>query len=227
MVLIAVQPLHVAAWIEQLGRELAPPSVKQQLAAARGKTPVLAPAEARALLDRIDVASDAGLRDRALIGLMVYSFARIGAALAMRTQDVFMQDRRLWVRLREKGGKRHEMPCHHNLEYYLLAYIDGCGLRGAPKAPLFRTIARETKRLGESPCPRPARSRWCGAAPARPELRPRSATTRSARPGSPPISKMEEPLKPPPAWRAMPQPAPLSSTTAAAMRSHSMRSSGC
>ena len=180
--LTAVQPLHVAAWIEQLGRELAPPSVKQQLAAvrhlfdwlvtgqivptnpagsvrgpahsaARGKTPVLAPAEARALLDRIDVASDAGLRDRALIGLMVYSFARIGAALAMRSQDVFMQDRRLWVRLREKGGKRHEMPCHHNLEDYLLAYIDGCGLRGTPKAPLFRTIARETKRLGESPLP--------------------------------------------------------------------------
>src|SRR3546814_10508754 len=76
-------------------------------------TPVLAPDEARALLDRIDVTTDAGLRDRALIGLMVYSFARIGAALAMRVEDVFMQNRRLWVRLHEKGGKRHEMPCHH------------------------------------------------------------------------------------------------------------------
>src|SRR3546814_10330312 len=91
----------------------------------RGKTPVLAPDEAQRLLDSIDVITHAGLRDRALIGLMVYSFARIGAALAMRVEDVFMQNRRLWVRLHEKGGKRHEMPCHHNLEDYLSAYIDG------------------------------------------------------------------------------------------------------
>src|SRR3546814_5355722 len=84
----------------------------------RGKTPVLAPDEARRLPDSIDVITHAGLRDRALIGLMVYSFARIGAALAMRVEDVFMQNRRLWVRLHEKGGKRHEMPCHHNLEDY-------------------------------------------------------------------------------------------------------------
>jgi integrase len=44
---------------------------------------------------------------------MVYSFARIGAALGMAVEDVFTQYRRLWVRLREKGGKRHAMPCHH------------------------------------------------------------------------------------------------------------------
>jgi integrase/recombinase XerC len=51
-----------------------------------------------------------GLRDRALIGLMVYSFARIGAALDMTVEDVFRQNRRLRVRLREKGGKRDAMP---------------------------------------------------------------------------------------------------------------------
>jgi integrase len=80
-----------------------------------GQTPVLDPAEARALLDSINTAKVAGLRDRALIGLMVYSFARIGAALGMTIEDVFTQNRRLWVRLREKGGKRHAMPCHHSL----------------------------------------------------------------------------------------------------------------
>jgi integrase len=42
---------------------------------------------------------------------MVYSFARIGAALGMTVEDVFTQNRRLWVRLREKGGNRHAMPC--------------------------------------------------------------------------------------------------------------------
>ena len=56
----------------------------------KGKTPVLDPAEARALLDSIDVATPIGLRDRALIGLMIYSFGRIGAALAMKVEDVFV-----------------------------------------------------------------------------------------------------------------------------------------
>jgi site-specific recombinase XerD len=172
----AVQPVHVATWIEAGTRELAAPSVKQRLAAIRhlfdwlvtgqvvpvnpaasvrgprhvvtsGQTPVLDPAEARALLDSIDTAKVAGLRDRALIGLMVYSFARIGAALGMAVEDVFTQNRRLWVRLREKGGKRHAMPCHHNLEEYLMAYIDGAGLRDDPKGPLFRTIGRGTGKL--------------------------------------------------------------------------------
>ena len=82
---------------------------------------------------------------------MVDSFARIGAALAMRVEDVFVQDRRLWVRLHEKGGKRHEMPCHHNLEEYLTTYIDGCELRDDRKGPLFRTIARGTRRISDTP----------------------------------------------------------------------------
>jgi integrase len=64
---------------------------------------------------------------------MVFSFARIGAMLAMKVEDVFVQDRRLWVRSREKGGKRHEMPCHHNLEAYLHAYL----IAADPKGPLL------------------------------------------------------------------------------------------
>ncbi len=167
----AIQPLHVAAYIEALTRARAAPTAKLRLAAIRrlfdwlvigqviptnpaasvrgpahsvkrGKTPVLAPEEARALLDSIDVSTPAGLRDRALIGLMVFSFARIGAALSMKVEDCYVQHRRLWVRLHEKGGKVHEMPCHHFLEDYLHAYIDGCGLAGDPKGALFRTIAR-------------------------------------------------------------------------------------
>jgi site-specific recombinase XerD len=180
--LAAVRPLHVAAWVEAQARAHAAPTVKQRLAAVRhlfdwlvtgqvvptnpaasvrgpahsvrrGKTPVLAPGEARALLDGIDVSRPAGLRDRALIALMVYAFARVGAALAMRVEDVFAQDRRLWVRLREKGGKRHEMPCHHNLEAYLHAYLDGAGLVADPRGPLFRTVGRGTGRLTRAPLP--------------------------------------------------------------------------
>jgi site-specific recombinase XerD len=178
----AVQPLHVATWIEIQTRELSAPTVKQHLAAVRhlfdwlvtgqvvptnpaasvrgpshtartGKTPVLEPAEARVLLDAIDTTTPAGLRDRALISLMVYSFARVGAALGMKVEDVFTQNRRLWVRLREKGGKAHAMPCHHNLETYLTAYIDQAGLADDPKGPLFRTIGRGTGRLTRTALP--------------------------------------------------------------------------
>jgi site-specific recombinase XerD len=81
----------------------------------KGKTPVLAADEARTLLDSIDTSTHVGLRDRALIGLMVYTFARVGAALGIKVEDVYVQSRRTWVRLHEKGGKQHEMPCHHNL----------------------------------------------------------------------------------------------------------------
>jgi integrase len=119
----------------------------------RGKTPVLDPTEARQLLDAIDITTPAGLRDRALIGLMVFSFARVGAALGMKIEDVYVQNRRLWVRLHEKGGKRHEMPCHHSLEAYLDAYLDGCGLAADPKGPLFRTIARGRGGLTTTPLP--------------------------------------------------------------------------
>ncbi|MFM0016722.1 tyrosine-type recombinase/integrase [Paraburkholderia sediminicola] len=178
----AVQPLHVASWIELQTQALSAPTVKQHLAAIRhlfdwlvtgqvvphnpaasvrgpshtakkGKTPVLDATEARQLLDSIDVTTPAGLRDRALIALMVFSFARVGAALAMRVDDVYVQQRRLWVRLREKGGRRHEMPCHHTLDAYLHAYLDGTGIASDSKGPLFRTIARGTGRLSTRPLP--------------------------------------------------------------------------
>ncbi|EKS71830.1 integrase/recombinase XerD [Burkholderia sp. SJ98] len=64
-----------------------------------------------------------------------------------------MQQRRLWVRLREKGGKAHAMPCHHTLEAYLHAYLEQAGLRDEPKGPLFRTIARGTGQLSSTPLP--------------------------------------------------------------------------
>ena len=57
-----------------------------------------------------------GLRDRALIGVMVYTFARVNAVIGMKVKDYFIQGRRGWVRLHEKGGKEHEVPCHHTLE---------------------------------------------------------------------------------------------------------------
>ena len=162
--------MHVAAYIRGHGKEFEKPTVKQHLAAIRmlfdwlvvgqvvainpahsvrgpehalkrGKTPVLTPDEARKLLDSIDATTVVGLRDRALIGMMAYSFARVSAAVAMRVEDYYSTGKRRWVRLHEKGGKRHEIPCHHNLEAYLDAYLQAAAINDPKKSPLFRSAA--------------------------------------------------------------------------------------
>jgi site-specific recombinase XerD len=166
--LAQVEPVHVAAFVETQLQQNSRPTVKQRLAALRmlfnwmvvgqvlpvnpahavrgpkhtqrrGKTPVLQADEARALLDAIDTDSLPGLRDRALIGLMVYTFSRVGAAVSMKVEDYFVQGRRGWVRLHEKGGKEHAMPTHHNLDRYLDEYIQAAGIAADRKGPLFRT----------------------------------------------------------------------------------------
>jgi site-specific recombinase XerD len=171
--LVQVQPFHVAAFVKELQSQLAPPTVKQHLAALRmlfdwlvtghvidvnpahavrgpkyvvtkGKTPVLAADEARALLDAIPTDTLIGLRHRALIGVMVYTFARVNAVIGMKVKDYFIQGRRGWVRLHEKGGKEHEVPCHHTLEKLLDEYLAAAGIAGDPEGPLFRTTGRKT-----------------------------------------------------------------------------------
>jgi integrase/recombinase XerD len=180
--LASVKSLHVAAYIEALGCTVAKPTVKQHLAALRmlfdwlvvgnvldfnpahavrgpehvvkkGRTPVLDRDEARALLAAIDTSSLTGLRDRALIGTMIYTFARIGAVLQMNVGDYFTQGRRAWMRLHEKGGKELDAPCHHKLEAYLDEYIAAAGIAGDNARPLFRTTGRATgelHRMGQS-----------------------------------------------------------------------------
>jgi integrase len=81
---------------------------------------------------------------------MVYSFARINAVLEMKVRDYFIQGRRGWVRLHEKGGKEHEVPCHHNLEKYLDEYIATSGIAHDPDEPLFRTAAGKTGELTQN-----------------------------------------------------------------------------
>jgi site-specific recombinase XerD len=178
--LAAVRTHHVSAYVELLTRAYRAPTVKQHLAAIRmlfdwlivgqivptnpaaavrgpkhvvkkGKTPVLDGDEAKKLIDSIDVSTIVGLRDRALIALLVYSFARVSAALAMSVEDYYPQGKRWWLRLHEKGGKQHEMPAHHLLEHYLDAYLGA--LRQAEGgelekgAPLFRTLGGRGRKI--------------------------------------------------------------------------------
>jgi integrase/recombinase XerD len=171
-----IRPLHVAAYIEALTKEVSAPTVKQNLAAVRmlfdylvvgqvvemnpaaavrgpsysnkkGKTPVLDADEARQLLDAIDTTNIIGLRDRAVVGLMVYTFARVGALVAMNVEDYYPQGKRWWVRLHEKGGKLHEVPAHHKLEEYLDAYLEAAQLWEQKREPLFRVTLGKTKKL--------------------------------------------------------------------------------
>jgi site-specific recombinase XerD len=181
--LAAVNAVLVAAYIEHLGDVLAKPSVKQHLAAIRmlfdylvtggvlpfnpassvrgpkhvvkrGKTPVLSAEDARTLLDSIDTNTVVGLRDRALIALMVFSFARVGAAVSMEVEDYYAQGKRWWFRLHEKGGKRHEVPAHHNAEAYMDAYLEAAGHKGEKRSPLFRTTCGRTDELSDRPMTR-------------------------------------------------------------------------
>ncbi len=176
--LIDIEPLHIAAYVEYLGQLHATPTTKQHLAALRmlfnwlvtghviqvnpatsvrgpkhvvksGITPVLSAEEARQLLDSIDASTPIGLRDRALIALMTYTFARVSAALAMNVGDYYPQGKRWWVRLHEKGGKLHQLPAHHNLEAYLDEYIRGAGLEDAKNSPLFRKAKSRNSELTE------------------------------------------------------------------------------
>ena len=168
----AVSPLHVAAYIRTHPGPA--PTVKQHLAAIRmlcdwlvvsqvlpvnpaaavrgpkhvvtkGATPVLSPAEARKLLETIDTGTLAGLRDRALLSVMLYSFARVSAVLGMRRQDYFGQGSRGWLRLHEKGGKRHDVPAHHRAAAALDAYVEAAELE--PKAALFQSVDPAGRRL--------------------------------------------------------------------------------
>jgi integrase/recombinase XerD len=169
-----IQPVIIAGYIEQLGENKAAPTVKQHLAAIRmlfdwlvigqiisgnpassvrgpkhvvkrGKTPVLKADQARALLDSIDTNTIVGLRDRALLGLMCYTFARVSAVVHMRIEDYFQSGKRWWIRLHEKGGKLHSVPAHHNAEEYIDAYINAAGIMHEKKTPLFRSVNRFRK----------------------------------------------------------------------------------
>jgi integrase/recombinase XerD len=123
----------------------------------RGKTPVLTATEARQLLDSIVPADPAvapnliDLRDRALIGVMVYSFARVGAALGMKVEDYYTEGRKAWFRLHEKGGKRHEVPAHHNAADYVDAYLIAAGIAADRKGPLFRSVGGRNQTLSGKP----------------------------------------------------------------------------
>jgi len=166
LALDTVRPFHVAAYIEQMPGSK--PTIKQKLAAIRmlydflvirqlvpvnptasvrgpkyvvkrGKTPVWSREDAKKLLESIPRGGDlAGLRDRALISTMLFSFARVSAVLSLKRQDFYYQGPRRWLRFHEKGGKEHEMPAHHEIEQTIDEYLSRVGIED--KQPLFQSV---------------------------------------------------------------------------------------
>ena len=176
-----VRTEHVAAYIERLSRSsLEAASVKQALSALRmlfswlvvhqvvrenptasvrgpklvvseGKTPYLPPEDVVRLIESIPTDTLVGLRDRALIGVMAYTFARVGAAVGMNVGDYYPEGKQWALRFKEKGGKRKQIAAHHKLEEYMDAYLTAAGVGGGDKGtPLFRTARGKTGELTEN-----------------------------------------------------------------------------
>lgn len=171
-----VKPFMLAAYREELQKRYHVRSVKQHLSALRrlfdqmvidqvipmnpaatvrgpkfsakqGVTPILSEEETRKLFDSLDTSHVVGLRDRAILSVLVYAMARVGAVTTMQVRDFYQQGRRCKVRLHEKGGKLHEVWCHHNLEEYLFAYIEAAKIGDEKATPLFRSAVGKTRQL--------------------------------------------------------------------------------
>lgn len=197
LLLQSVESIHVAAYVEELGGALSVPSVKQHLAALRhwfdwlvtgrvidlnpaaavrgpryvqgaGKTPVLEREQARLLLDSIDTHSVMGARDKALLSIMLFSFARVGAVLGMRVRDYQARGTaRASFHLHEKGGRFHVVPAHHAAVDALDEYLLRADLENASAAPLWQAVDTAGRRTtGRALSPRAALSmikRRCSA----------------------------------------------------------------
>jgi site-specific recombinase XerD len=169
-----IEPITVAAYIETLQRLAAPPTVKQHMAAIRmlfswltekgalamnparevkterfsrteGKTPAFVDGEVQRLLSAVETSTHIGLRDRALLGVLAYTFARIGAVVNLKVEDYYPSGKRFLLRFREKGGKEKQLPVHHKLEELLDQYLKATGLEKEPQSPLFPASIGKTR----------------------------------------------------------------------------------
>jgi integrase/recombinase XerD len=192
-----IEPITVAAYVEQ--HPGSPATIKQHMSAIRmlfswltaqgilamnparevktekfsrreGKTPAFDIEQVQKVLDKIDTSNEVGLRDRALLGTLAYTFARIGAVVNLKVEDHFQTGKRSMIRFREKGGKETEIPVHHKLEELLDQYLEISGLGNRPTSPLFPIALGKTRRTEE-------RWKWHSGSLAMPTAGQRSSMT--------------------------------------------------
>jgi site-specific recombinase XerD len=113
-----------------------------------GKTPEITVDQARRLLASVKIDSVVGLRDRAIIAMLIYTAARVGAVARLRLRDFYDSGDQYCLRFLDKGGKSREIPVRHDLQGFLFAYITAAEIGHAPtESPLFRSTIRRTKIL--------------------------------------------------------------------------------
>ena len=217
-----IEPITVAAYIETLQRQAAPPTVKQHMAAIRmlfswltekgvlamnparevkterfsrteGKTPAFVEGEVQKLLGAIETSTHTGLRDRALLGVLAYTFARIGAVVNLKVEDYYPSGKRFLLRFKEKGGKEKELPVHHKLEELLDQYLKATGLEKEPGLLCSRPLSErpESYRAGRLCAPMPRTCSNDGSN--KPDCRRTIRLTHSGRPASRIFWKMTAP----------------------------------
>lgn len=119
----------------------------------RGLTPEMSPEEVKRLLTAIPKGTLIGLRDRALLGVLLYSWARASAVCNMEVRDYALEKGKRVFRLREKGGKPHRITAHRKAQALLEQYLSAARLRSTPGAPLFQTCDPQGRLTGK-PLPR-------------------------------------------------------------------------
>src|SRR3954453_6468312 len=113
-----------------------------------GKTPEITIDQARTLLASVDTGHLLGLRDRAILATLAYTACRGGAVAKLRLGGFQHDGSQSVLRFQEKGGKSREIPVRHDLEGFIVAYVDAAGIDDeARDSPLFRASNGRTKRL--------------------------------------------------------------------------------
>ena len=116
-----------------------------------GKTPEITIQGARTLLHSIDTSNVVGLRDRAIVAILIYTAARAGATATLKCGSFYHAGDQWMLHFDEKGGKSREIPVRHDLKQMIFEYLDALGRPDVRKdTPLFRTAYKRTGQLTEN-----------------------------------------------------------------------------
>lgn len=96
-----------------------------------------------------EVADIKGLRDRAAIAIMAYTFARVSAVVGLARGDYRLEGKRARLRLLEKGSKEKLVWLHREAEELLDAYIAAPGIDEAG-APVFQMLDKAQRLTGKA-----------------------------------------------------------------------------
>lgn len=124
----------------------------ERYSVTEGKTPEITVEQSRQLLNSIDLRSAIDFRDRAIISMLIYTAARVGAIAKLRLGDLVDEGNHLTIRFREKGGKDRSVPARITLREQLDEYLAVLPRKGSSKdAPVFRSGIGRTEVLAETP----------------------------------------------------------------------------